>query len=306
MKPDSCISYLKSYWFGQHSIRRTLLINFLLPTACVFIAQKLVLQPLVATNQLPAITVLVILFVVYLGLALTVCVALNRHQRIQSGGYATNGDVVFANAAVLVAFIYLLISLTDVLTGRTGEVTVNAERGLRINPSNENPTYSEVDAEKGIYSLSGTIGIGATSRFRAFLANLPTTSKKPANLILDSDGGNIFEARGLAKFVRSNNVTTHVDRQCLSACTLVFVSGNQRTADPQARFGFHAYRLDSKSAQVWLDSNEEQRKDMDIFRHSNVDPDFVSQIYQSAPDALWIPSHSELKAARFLYSGAQQ
>ena len=79
----------------------------------------------------------------------------------------------------------------------------------------------------------------------------------------------------------------------------------QRTADAQARFGFHAYRLDSKHAQVWLDSGAEQDKDEMIFLNSNVDPDFVRQIYQNAPDALWIPSHQELKAARFLYSETQ-
>ncbi len=303
--PERLINYLKSHWAGQQSIRQTLWLNFLIPAAVLYVIQKLLLQPLVDARILPATAVILFLLAAYLSLALAVCVALNRRQRILAGGYATNGDVVFANGGVLIVVMYLLVSLTDVLTGRTGEVTINAESGLRINPPNENPTYTTISEEKGIYSLSGSIGIGATKRFNALLEKQNVDRQPPELLLIESEGGNIFEARGIAKLVRDHSLATHVDQQCLSACTLIFVSGMQRTADAQARFGFHAYRLDSKHAQVWLDSGAEQDKDEMIFLNSNVDPDFVRQIYQTAPDALWIPSHQELKAARFLYSETQ-
>lgn len=302
---EACISYLKSHWLGQHSIRQTLLVNFVLPAACLLAAQKLLFTPMVKSGMLAAPMVIIVLLSAYLALVLAVCVALNRRGRILAGGYSTNGDVVFANGAVLIAVTYLLISLADVLTGRTGEVTINAERGLRINPPNADPAYVVVDAAQGVYSVSGTIGIGASRRLKELLELQAATVQPLRTLLLDSDGGNIFEARGLANLVRTNNLATHVDQECLSACTLVFVSGHKRTANPQARFGFHAYRLDSKHPQVWLNTSEEQQKDEDIFFMSDVDPAFVQQIHETSPDALWTPSHDELQSARFLHSSSQ-
>jgi ATP-dependent protease ClpP protease subunit len=63
---------------------------------------------------------------------------------------------------------------------------------------------------------------------------------KPIALEIHSEGGNPQEAILLSEFVNHYNIQVEVIGKCISACTLVLLSSNQRYIHPRAWIGFHA------------------------------------------------------------------
>ena len=94
-------------------------------------------------------------------------------------------------------------------------------------------------------------------------AQVPTWPAK-ANLILNSDGGDLLAAMDLGRWIRANQLNTRVGApkvskvmpppssntgvelssgRCLSACVLSFMGGVQRVIDPADIIGFHGLVL---------------------------------------------------------------
>lgn len=58
---------------------------------------------------------------------------------------------------------------------------------------------------------------------------------------LNSIGGNVREALAIARWIRNNNIRTHVaaNAECSSSCTVIFQGGVVRSAHPTALFLYH-------------------------------------------------------------------
>lgn len=58
---------------------------------------------------------------------------------------------------------------------------------------------------------------------------------------LNSIGGSVRDAIAVARWVRNNNIRTHVaaNNECSSSCTIIFQGGVVRSAHPTARFLYH-------------------------------------------------------------------
>lgn len=122
-------------------------------------------------------------------------------------------------------------------------------------------------------------------------------------LVLDSDGGNIPAARGIARLVETGGFETMVDGRCFSACTLAFMAGARRTLVPGSRMGFHRYRtglIEQSGHQLYGDISEEQSKDRRYFQRRGVADGFLDRIYDAAPDDMWQPSEAEMRQAGVL------
>jgi len=148
---------------------------------------------------------------------------------------------------------------------------------------------------KGI-RMTGRIDHGATRRLETLLSG----NAGVRYLELESSGGYVAEARGLVRLVRSYRLVTYVRGDCLSACTLAFASGSTRHLAPGARLGFHRYRLASPLMPLFMNAEQEQRKDMEILRRRDVPQAFIERIDATPPEAMWFPSHGELIAARMV------
>jgi hypothetical protein len=62
---------------------------------------------------------------------------------------------------------------------------------------------------------------------------------------LNSIGGNVRDALAIARWVRANNIRSHVaaGAECSSSCTIIFQGGVVRSAHPTARFLYHYGRV---------------------------------------------------------------
>tara|TARA_R110002096_G_scaffold46032_4_gene123010 strand:- start:2922 stop:3776 length:855 start_codon:yes stop_codon:yes gene_type:complete len=117
---------------------------------------------------------------------------------------------------------------------------------------------------------------------------------------LDSQGGNIFAARGFHRLIVERGLNTNVINDCFSACTIIFIAGKNRTADPSARFGFHSYAYRFNFTGQQIDVVAEQTKDVARFQRINTPETFISKIFATPASEIWIPSRAELITANIL------
>ena len=145
--------------------------------------------------------------------------------------------------------------------------------------------------------FDGTIELGVTKKLAGILK-----SGIPIKLILlDSIGGNIYEARGMAKLVQQHGLRTHVSGNCSSACTSVFMAGTKRTMTGSARIGFHQYRFDATYTIIAVDPKQEQQKDIAFFEKQGVSKEFLERVFDQPSSAMWFPSPEELLQANVVH-----
>ncbi len=148
-----------------------------------------------------------------------------------------------------------------------------------------------------VIAITGSIELGITRNLKTLLA----ANSDILTAHLTSDGGNIYEARGLAKLFRDNNINTHVNTNCSSACTIAFAGGKLRTMDPDGKFGFHQYRIDSAIRTINSDPQGEQNKDKELFKSSGVSPEFVEKMFDAPPNEMWFPTIEELLQSEYVH-----
>lgn len=161
----------------------------------------------------------------------------------------------------------------------------------------EEPRFHVIYHEgKSQIEISGFFDIGLTDAVEAELNIHPDVS----GVILDSEGGNIYQGRGVAKLIRVHQLDTYVYSNCYSACSIAFIAGKNRYLDSDGKLGFHGYRLESAFAHPNVDIEAEQDLDFEFFSKFIDDPEFLSKIFSADCQSIWTPTHEELRAANII------
>lgn len=154
----------------------------------------------------------------------------------------------------------------------------------------------QAEYREGTVILTGGIDPTSLQKFRTALNQGPVNG-----VVLNSTGGMVAVALQLAREIAVRDLPTHVERSCYSACTLVFLAGQPRTADPHARFGFHAaYR---KGQDGLIASENVNALLIDAMIRQGVDPAFSIKAWSYPSDDLWLPTRRELLASGYLLPG---
>ncbi|MGB3279151.1 MAG: hypothetical protein WBA92_08160 [Pseudorhodobacter sp.] len=149
-----------------------------------------------------------------------------------------------------------------------------------------------------------TIGTSAIFSGPITLASfeaLAETLRQQPNLVtlrLSSNGGHIPSARGMARLVQEAGLATEAEGTCASACSLVFMSGKIRQLRPDARLGFHAYRLNTQSN--ILDPRDEENRDRQFMQSMGVASWFLDEAFATRHEAIWFPDLETLRRAGVL------
>lgn len=117
---------------------------------------------------------------------------------------------------------------------------------------------------------------------------------------LNSEGGSVHAARGLARLVKDYGINTIVEKRCFSSCTLVFVASPNRRLGSNGRLGFHSYASigNADAGQVTLTNlAQEQSKDIDYLISQGVSVEFARSVFTYDNNDLWIPKRQTLKDA---------
>lgn len=158
-----------------------------------------------------------------------------------------------------------------------------AESGYRL----------ELSPDRSVVRLRGAIDFGLTGELAEILKRHPSVH----TIDLQSDGGKVAEGRGIAMLIDQYELATYAPRGCLSACALAFLNGTARHIGPQARLGFHSYRLNSPHASIFMDPEDELHRDLGILEGRQIAPEFLDRVADTPADEMWFPSHEELLRA---------
>ncbi len=80
----------------------------------------------------------------------------------------------------------------------------------------------------------GEITTGLASELASHLRR-----ERAVGLVISSNGGNVYEARKLGRYLRANELNVAVDKVCASACIDILAGGVSRYITPRARIGIH-------------------------------------------------------------------
>lgn len=148
----------------------------------------------------------------------------------------------------------------------------------------------ELAPDASVVRLRGAIDFGLTGELAELLRRHPSIH----TIDLQSDGGKVAEGRGIAKLIDQYELATYAPHDCLSACALAFLNGTSRHIGPQARLGFHSYRLNSPHVTIFMDPDDELDRDLGILEGRRIAPEFLERVAETPHNEMWFPSHEEL------------
>lgn len=152
-----------------------------------------------------------------------------------------------------------------------------------------------LDASGETLTVEGILSAGVADSFEKVVAQAP----KAKLVVLDSDGGRIFEALRMAEIIKARGLETRVEQNCASACTFLLLAGKDRSAHRFAQIGFHQPDFPGLSARERTEFVDQNRKD---YIGAGMDPAFVERAMRISPNEMWYPTHAELVEAGVITS----
>jgi len=281
-------NYLKQHWQGELILAQAFWINLVLLFFLFGILERFIFPPYIESEI--AVTTAVFVYIIVVKLIIypwqVVGVLRTCDLRIKSDtgrSWATAAQVALV----------LSLGATLVATIETWQSLQVFKRSLILKEiALPEPLYSlDLIQQNTLIHLRGPFEIGITNRVAEMIEQHPEVT----GIILDSEGGQIYEGRGLARLVRENNLQTFSLDKCLSSCTTAFVAGRTRTLGVNARLGFHQYKTYSVIPSINVAN--EQAKDMAIFVEQGISPEFLEKIFMQPPEEMWWPDIDELLSA---------
>lgn len=282
------MNYVRSHWQGKSSLAFSFWVNLILLSIVLNALERFTFPPYIQ-NELAVTTAVIIFFVIvrliiYPWQIVGTIRACDRYV-------ATHTDRSWAIAAQ--AVVVMSIGATLIATFTTYQSLLGFKRSLHApEPVVIEPQYSlDLVNRNTLVHLQGPFQIGITRALSGMLAKHPDVT----GIILDSDGGQIYEGRGLARVIRENKLQTYSLSECTSACTTAFVAGVRRILGVNAKLGFHQYKTYAVLPNI--DVAKEQAKDMALFEEQGVADEFLRKIFDKLPEEMWWPETDELVSA---------
>lgn len=285
--------YVTDHWQGNHPLLLSFWLNFVLLGMVVNYLERFILPPYIEQPQITIMAAVTYFVIVRLLIYPWQIIGL---LRVCDRSLSAIGGNLWARAAQGGVVLSLLITLITVFsTFQTLFVYSRHYAALTAPVSpNQNTDYSlSLIKNNTLIHLKGDFTPGITRAVAALLQITPGIR----GILLDSDGGRIYEARGIARLVREYGLQTYSVADCKSACTIAFISGSSRILVADARLGFHQYKLDSRSGHPFIDIQAEQEKDRALFVSQNITGEFVQRIFDKPHHEIWFPTPRELVAA---------
>lgn len=282
------LNYIKKHWQGRFSLPQTFWLNFVLLFFVLGLLERLLFPPYIDDKF--AVTTAVIIYSVIVKLIIYPWQVVGVLRSCATRIKLDTGRLSAIAAQFGLAVSLVLVLLSTIETYQSLQIY---KRNLALEGiSPPIPEYTlDLIKQDTLIHLRGPFEIGITNNVSDLIDRYPQVT----GIILDSEGGQIYEGRGLARLIRENELQTISLERCLSSCTTAFVAGVTRSLGTNARLGFHQYKTYSLIPSINVDN--EQAKDMAIFVKQGIAPEFIDKIFMHPPESMWWPEIDELVAA---------
>jgi len=281
--------YIRTHWQGKQSLAWSIWVNLVALRTLLFLGQR-ALKPEEGLDYAHQVwPVLALVFVLH-GLVFAWQVVgtwrATEQYVINYGSQST----VWGVQVILLLLFWLTLSHAWEGWQMTQPIPSDEMSLAELQQQRINLSVVTFDSASLTLSISGPISPGITKRIRAVLNTAPEARR----VLLESNGGDIYEGRGLAKLFKERELSTHVDTFCASACTSAYIGGSPRTLGPEGKLGFHQYRVNADYPIVATSTADEQARDQELFYQAGVDVTFVEKMFDSAAATMWWPDVDEL------------
>jgi hypothetical protein len=277
--------YLVRHWRGELSLPVSYWINGALlgviATLAIAVFTTLVVQQGLDAQPLPA---LVGICAIWLGISL-----LTLWQSVgiwrSATRYRDAGDAPWGGIAKIVLALGVGSTLWHFFTQGLPQIAGIAE--IVAGDGALGPHQFRVLAYGELLEFTGGIKFGTAKELEGFLNAMPELK----TVRLDSVGGRIGEAQKMSDLIKARGLSTLVEKQCLSACTIVFLGGKDRIIQSDARLGFHqpSYRGISAAERSRTIAIEEER-----LQNFGLSRAFAERANAAEPNSMWFPDQAEL------------
>ncbi len=284
--------YIGRHWRGEFSLLWSFWINLALLRAAILFAEQFTRPPF-TDRSADAVAVAALFFtvfhlLVYPWQVVGVLRAADRHLK----ALGATLWAAAAHAGIIASLIVTGISIFSTGQSLLVEDTPPdmAAAWERERAGRYSLTYIR---ERRLLRLDGNIELGATAALEHALRQYPEVT----GIVLESEGGNVYEGRGVARLIQRWGLDTYVTGLCKSACVTAFMGGATRHLGAGGRLGFHQYRLDAGFTTPFVDPAAEQERDRLYFASRQVAPDFLRRVFLRPHDEIWFPEPADLLAA---------
>ena len=284
------LGYLRDHWQGKQPLTWSFWVNLVAVRAALFALQHLFAPEKGSDYNDHAALVLTLSLLANGPLLIWQIVGV---VRACDQYYRHTGSQALVWGAQLSMVLIFFLTATYALQSWQFTLKVPEEENFLTRMDRERAEKYSLTIDGDVLYLSGSIELGSTRRVGALLEENPAI----ATVVLESDGGNIYEGRGLARLFAARNLATRVETRCSSACTIAFSGGIRRSIAETGRLGFHQYKIDADYDIVVTNPLKEQERDLQRFREAGFSKAFLDKVFASRPQEMWFPDHSELLQA---------
>jgi hypothetical protein len=281
--------FISKHWNGEYSLSRAFWVNFILVSW---------LPPLfaLATQGLFAPA-----FNSRLASALYLLAAIVSIVFIAWGGGGTlksarryveiGGPKRWSTAATIVTILILVETIVPIVRSPT---LLYANARMILTGQYASAALISLTNRNTAVLIEGSLQHGTAASLSAVLEKTPEVS----TVLLNSSGGLFTEAVLMAKSISERHLDTYVQRECSSACTLVFLAGALRCLSPAATLGFHnASRI---NAAPGVDSANIEAYERGHYSAAGLPAEFVDSILATSNTSLWRPTRAQLLEAHVI------
>jgi len=284
------LAFFRRHWNGDYSLARSYWVNNLLVSLFAPLLGVLLL-PWLGNNFPARYASAGVLAVTGLGL-LAWCWAAAGTWASAAKHASRGGRQGWATAAQIMICLGFLKTCTDV-----ARLLPPLQEHARVALGAQAGPDTTVELRTGGRSilLSGGINDGSAALLDEALAKAPHTVD---TVVFNSAGGWLREGDLLAAVVRRRGLNTYVEGYCASACTIAFLAGKERAADPRALIGFHASR--SVGAVAARPTAAESARLRAVYRDAGLPEAFIAKALDTPHEAMWHPTVDEMLDAGVL------
>lgn len=143
--------------------------------------------------------------------------------------------------------------------------------------------------------LDGSLGMNAAADVRRMLDAHPNVQ----TIVMEGPGGRMGPAYEIFQLIRSRRLSTRVERECDSACAIMFLGGVQRSLGFYGRIGFHQIGFPGMSWGDMVDANRQLERFLTL--EAKLSRDFARKVVETPHDTIWSPTPEEMKEAGVIH-----